>query len=110
MALIMAYSWPGNIRELDNVIQRMMVVAKGEILDVEDLPPDIRGNEERPRTQTKDLKGMTRESAGLAERKLILDALSKTGGNVTQAARSLGISRVTLQKKMKMYKLRDPSS
>jgi len=110
MALIMAYSWPGNIRELDNVIQRMMVVAKGEILDVEGLPPDIRGNEERPRTQTKDLKDITRESAGLAEKKLILDALAKSKGNVTQAARSLGISRVTLQKKMKMYKLRDPSS
>ncbi len=109
MALIMAYSWPGNVRELENVIQRMMVVSKGDNLDVQDLPPEISGKE-TPRDRPKDMKDITRESAGLAEKKLILDALAKTGGNVTQAARSLGISRVTLQKKMKMYKLRDPSS
>ena len=109
MALIMAYSWPGNIRELENVIQRMMVVAKGDTLDVQDLPPEISGKEEA-REKAKDLKGITRESAGLAEKSLILDALAKSGGNVTQAARHLSISRVTPQKKMKMYKLRDPSS
>ncbi len=109
MALIMAYSWPGNIRELENVIQRMMVVSKGDNLDVQDLPPEISGKE-TPRDRPKDMKDITRESAGLAEKSLILDSLAKSGGNVTQAARSLGISRVTLQKKMKMYKLRDPSS
>ena len=109
MTLLMAYRWPGNVRELENVIQRMMVVAKGDTLDVQDFPPEISGKEV-PREKAKDLKGMTRESAGLAEKNLILDSLAKSGGNVTQAARSLGISRVTLQKKMKMYKLRDPSS
>jgi len=109
MTLLMAYRWPGNVRELENVIQRMMVVAKGDTLDVQDFPPEISGKEV-PREKAKDLKGMTRESAGLAEKNLILDSLAKSGGNVTQAARSLGISRVTLQKKMKMYKLRDQSS
>ncbi len=109
MTLLMAYRWPGNVRELENVIQRMMVVAKGDTLDVQDFPPEISGKEV-PREKAKDLKGITRESAGLAEKNLILDSLAKSGGNVTQAARSLGISRVTLQKKMKMYKLRDPSS
>jgi DNA-binding NtrC family response regulator len=109
MALIMAYSWPGNVRELENVIQRMMVVAKGDTLDVQDLPPEISGKD-APREKAKDMKDITREFAGLAEKKLILDALAKSGGNITQAARSLGISRVTLQKKMKMYNLRDPSS
>ncbi len=109
MTLLMAYRWPGNVRELENVIQRMMVVAKGDTLDVQDFPPEISGKQ-APRDRPKDMKDITRESAGLAEKNLILDALSKTGGNVTQAARSLGISRVTLQKKMKMYKLRDPSS
>ncbi len=109
MTLLMAYRWPGNVRELENIIQRMMVVAKGDTLDVQDLPPEISGKE-APHEKPKDMKGITRESAGLAEKNLILDALTKSRGNVTQAARSLGISRVTLQKKMKMYNLRDPSS
>ncbi len=109
MTLLMAYRWPGNVRELENIIQRMMVVAKGDTLDVQDLPPEILGKE-APHEKPKDMKGITRESAGLAEKNLILDALTKSRGNVTQAARSLGISRVTLQKKMKMYNLRDPTS
>lgn len=108
MSLLMAYRWPGNVRELENVTQRMVVVAKGDTLDVQDLPPEILGKEEA-REKAIDLKDMTRESTGLAEKRLILDALAKSGGNVTQAARSLGISRVTLQKKMKMYNLREPS-
>lgn len=109
MSLLMAYRWPGNVRELENVIQRIIVVAKGDTLDVQDLPPEILGKEE-PRASALDLKDIMRESAGLAEKKLILDALTKSGGNVTQAAQALGISRVTLQKKMKLYNLRDPSS
>ncbi len=111
LSLLMAYNWPGNIRELENLIQRMMVVAKEEILDVQDLPPEIRGKEkESPRERARDLKDMARGSTEAVEKRAILDALAKTGGNVTQAARVLGVSRVTLQKKMKTYNLRGPSS
>jgi len=106
MAFIIAYGWPGNVRELENVIQRMMVTTKGEILEVQDLPPGIRGTEEGPQEKAKDLKDIARESAGIAEKSIILGALAKTGGNVTHAARSLGISRATLQNKMKIYGLR----
>jgi two-component system NtrC family response regulator len=106
MALFMAYSWPGNVRELENIIQRMMVVTRSEILDVQDVPPEIRGIEERPREKGKDLKDIARESARIAEKSVILNALAKTGGNVTQTARSLGVSRATLQTKMKTYGLR----
>lgn len=109
-ALLMAHSWPGNVRELENVIQRMMLVAKSEILDVQELPTEIQGKEGSRRERAKNLRGVARESAGMVEKRAILDALSKSGGNVTQAARTLGISRVTLQKKMKMYNLREPTS
>ena len=107
MAFLMAYTWPGNVRQLENVIQRMIVVAKGGILDVHDLPAEIRGMEKGNQEKGRDLKDIARETAGLAEKNVILDALVQTGWNVTRAARSLGVSRVTLQKKMKTYNLRD---
>ncbi len=108
VASLIAHSWPGNIRELENVIQRMMVVCKGETLETQDLPTEIRGTESETREKVKDLKGISRESAGIVEKKAILEALSKEGGNVTRAAKSLGISRATLQNKMKLHGLRGP--
>jgi transcriptional regulator with PAS, ATPase and Fis domain len=109
LVLLMAYSWPGNVRELENVIQRMMVVCKGETLETQDLPTEIRGTETETRDRVSDLKGISRESAGIVEKRAILDALSKAGRNVTRAAKSLGISRATLQNKMKLYGFRDSS-
>ena len=106
MALLISYDWPGNVRELENVIQRMIVVAKGELLDVEGLPPAIQGKAADARPAPKDLKEIARESSEIIEKKVILDALSKTGGNVTRAAKALGISRATMQNKMKAYGLR----
>ena len=58
--------------------------------------------------KAKNLKDTAREAAELVEKRAILDALSKTGGNVTQAAKALGVSRATLQNKMKAYGLRGP--
>jgi len=106
MGMLMAHPWPGNVRELENVIQRMMVVCKGEILDVEDLPVEMRGKLSEAKPQPKDLRGIARESAEMIEKRAILDALEKTSGNVTQAAKALGVSRATLQNKMKAYGLR----
>jgi DNA-binding NtrC family response regulator len=107
MAILMAHAWPGNVRELENVIQRMMVVCKGETLDVQDLPSEIRGDVSEAKPQPTDLKGIARESSELIEKRAIVDALEKTGGNVTQAAKALGVSRATLQNKMKAYGLRN---
>ncbi len=108
MALLMTYPWPGNVRELENVVQRMMVVAKDVTLDLEDLPREIRGDRDEPGTMTGDLKDITRGSAAVVEKRAIVDALSQMAGNVTKAAKALGISRATLQKRMKAYRLRHP--
>jgi transcriptional regulator with PAS, ATPase and Fis domain len=110
MALLMGYNWTGNVRELENMIQRMSVVARGETLDLEDLPGEIRGPQVEPGSGSGGLKDLARESAELAERNAILDALARSGGNVTRAAKALGISRATLQKRMKAYGLREPAS
>jgi transcriptional regulator with PAS, ATPase and Fis domain len=107
MSMLIAHNWLGNIRELENAIQRMMVVCKGKILDSADLPIEIRGKDSESQPPSKDLREISRESAGIAEKRAILEALEKTGGNVTKAAKSLGISRATLQNKMKVYGLRD---
>jgi len=107
-AALMAYEWPGNIRELENVVQRMMVTSKGDVLDPQDLPGEIRGTGEESKGTAQGLKRISKESAGIIEKKAIIDALSKWGGNVTRAAKSLGISRATLQNKMKIYNLRSP--
>jgi len=108
MSLLIAYAWPGNVRELENVIQRMMVVAKAETLGLEDLPREIRGEDAAPRKKTKDLHELARASTELVEKQTILEALAKTGRNVTRAAQALGVSRATLQNKMKAYGLRKP--
>jgi transcriptional regulator of acetoin/glycerol metabolism len=54
------------------------------------------------------LKDISRKSAGIMEKRDILEAPSKSGGNVTRASKALGISRATLQKRMKLYGLREP--
>lgn len=64
MAHLMAYSWPGNVRELENALQRMMVVAKGETLDVQELPPEIRGKGAELRREARDLKEIARIGRG----------------------------------------------
>src|SRR5262245_4187295 len=97
LTLLMAYGWPGNVRELENTIQRMMVVSKGEILDIPDIPLEIRGNNIPLAVETRHLKGISRESTELVEKRTIADALRKSAGNVTHAAKALGVSRATLQ-------------
>jgi len=107
MAHLLSYQWPGNVRELENTLQRMMVICKGETLDVQDLPPEIRAAESGNEERTQDLKSISRESGKLVEKNAIVEALSETGGNITRAAKVLGVSRATLQNKMKLYGLRD---
>ncbi len=103
-ALLMAYHWPGNVRELENVIQRMLVVSTNDTLDINDLPLEMRGAAAPGRAM--DLKEIARETSSHAESSIIQDALARCGGNVTHAAKALGISRATLQNKMKAYNLR----
>ncbi|MDH3443489.1 MAG: sigma-54 dependent transcriptional regulator, partial [Deltaproteobacteria bacterium] len=106
LALLMAYGWPGNVRELENAVQRMMVICKGDTLDVEDIPLEIRGNDGAPEADTHLLERISRQSKDLAEKRTITEALRKCGSNVTHAAKALGISRATLQNKMKKFDLR----
>jgi DNA-binding NtrC family response regulator len=107
---LLGFQWPGNIRELQNVAERAVVLAKGDRLEVSDLPLEIQSAGGSTPTLARgpfDLKVAGERAAGQAEKDIIRRALEETGGNVTQAAKLLGISRSTLQAKMKDYNLRD---
>ena len=101
---LLAYDWPGNIRELRNVMERMVVLARQNRLSLRDIPAHIRkdGDATSPvRISGADL------SLESVEKNLILKALDTEGGNRTRAAKQLGISRRTLHRKLNEYGLRD---
>jgi two-component system response regulator HydG len=101
--LLMAYSWPGNVRQLRNVIENMVVLAKGSELGPEDLPKEIRpASAADAAGGMNNLVGMTMEQA---ERVLIENTLKLTNGNREQAAKMLGIGERTLYRKIKDYGL-----
>ena len=96
-----AYTWPGNIRELRNLVERMVVLARGKVLDVKDIPAQVR---------EKAIEGgAVRVDAELTvdemEKRMVIQALEKTGGNRTKAAEKLGISRRTLHRKLNQYEI-----
>uniref|UniRef100_A0A7V5XHA3 Sigma-54-dependent Fis family transcriptional regulator n=1 Tax=Thermodesulfobacterium geofontis TaxID=1295609 RepID=A0A7V5XHA3_9BACT len=90
------YPWPGNIRELENILERNLILAKGQELDIEVEFIDIKRVYE-----DKEISGSLKE----IEKKAILEALRKTGGNKKKAAELLGISLRTLYHKIKEYNL-----
>ena len=111
------YQWPGNIRELENVVERCVLFCDNEIVAYDDLPPDFTDDEARQsNTAIEDAKNL-KTAGGLKdkvkavtatlERQLITRALDQTGRNVTRAAQLLKISRKSLQTKMKELGLRD---
>lgn len=95
MEALLRYPWPGNIRELDDVIEHAFVVGEDTILDLSDLAPELRG--ELPPTEP---------SLRQLERERILTALAKHHGRKAAAAAELGISRSTLWRKLYEHQLR----
>src|SRR5499427_7309788 len=109
VARLVTYNWPGNIRELENLMERTMLFCEGPEIQVADLPPEIGGLPAAAAPAAPgaaSLKEAVRAETERVERELIQKALDETGGNVTQAARKLKISRKSLQTKMKELGLR----
>jgi DNA-binding NtrC family response regulator len=135
LRLLATHAWPGNIRELENVLERTILFCQHPVIDVGDLPTELAaaaahaaplavpssvsspmplaesgrhpsepGDGEPGATSLKDV---VRAETSRVERELIVRALDETGGNVTQAAKLLKISRKSLQMKMKEFGLRD---
>jgi DNA-binding NtrC family response regulator len=132
LAALENHVWPGNIRELENVLERTILFCKGDRIVLSDLPDEIAQAASRSQpiaalpeavdaagaddeldepgelgAASGSLKDIVRAETSRVERELIARALAETGGNVTQAARLLKISRKSLQMKMKELGLRD---
>ena len=100
MDLLRRYDWPGNIRELENCIERAVIMARQEIIVPEDLPPNVHGTVLR---EDGEVCPSTGTSLAAMEKALILKTLQEAGDNRTRAAEILGINRRTLQNKLKEY-------
>ncbi|MET0360348.1 MAG: sigma 54-interacting transcriptional regulator, partial [Sphingobium sp.] len=99
LAAIDGWSWPGNVRELDNRVKRAVIMAEGKMIVARDL--DLPGGEGEADSAVINLKAAREQ----ADRRAIRHALSRTDGNISNAARMLGISRPTLYELIKNYDL-----
>jgi DNA-binding NtrC family response regulator len=123
LAAMAHYDWPGNVRELENEIQRVVALAHdGDWVDVDQLSDRLRRTQGRApaaaasppepsielteRAETGEPTGDLREAMASFERSRIADVLAQTGGNVSEAARVLGLSRGALHRKLKEHGLR----
>ena len=105
LRVLLDYGWPGNIRELENVIERAMVLSDHEQIDSASLPEKLREDNERPAPSMLGDNLSIKKAVRAIERELIRRSLEKTGGNRTRAAELLEISHRALLYKIKEYGL-----
>ncbi len=109
MEALVAFDWPGNIRELENLVERMVILKGNGTITLEDLPGKYRGNSSnKPRVESAPLPmdGICLSSAVEEfENRLIIQALEKTGGNKKEAATLLNLKRTTFIEKLKKKKM-----
>lgn len=103
LAKLVAYNWPGNIRELQNIIERCVVITQRDTIDVEDLPLNISRFEEL--RETDEEISILEEALDGTEKEVILKALKESNGNRTKASEVLGISRRSLHRKILKYNI-----
>ena len=102
MSALRRYDWPGNVRQLENYLHRIFVLSENEVIDLEDLPPEISDNSLPPGDFPVEIPA---DGVALEEivKEYIRIALTQTGGNQTKAAELLGLSRRRLQNRMQNY-------
>ncbi|OPY10253.1 MAG: Transcriptional regulatory protein ZraR [Syntrophus sp. PtaB.Bin001] len=104
--LLMKYDYPGNVRELENIIERAVVIARNEVLSLEDLPFREDVMVASPGGMPEEGEGKLRSAMENLEKQMIQDAMEKTGDHQTRAAEMLGLSERMLRYKLKKYGLK----
>ncbi len=103
---LMAFDWPGNVRQLSNTVESMVVVDYDEVLDLDDLPPEFSPPEsDSGGSATDGLHTLVGKPLSEIEGLFIAETLKVTGGNREEAANMLGIGERTLYRKIKEYGL-----
>ena len=108
-AVLERHDWPGNVRELMNALSYAYAIGEGPVLQPSDLPPELL-DPEMASDHAAAPGAPAQASEGAAEGKRIREVLARTGGNRNQAARILGLSRVTLWRRMRALGLLEPRS
>jgi DNA-binding NtrC family response regulator len=106
--ILKSYRWPGNIRELQNIMERAVILTDGNKIQPEDIGirESLEGVEEEIELkESMTLKEAAKAGKAIAERKLIAKILLRTGGNKSEAAKALGMSYKTLLERIKEYGL-----
>jgi transcriptional regulator of acetoin/glycerol metabolism len=100
---MVAYRWPGNIRELRNSVEYAFVLARGKSIGPEHLPEKITSFNPPDTSLPQKVERKDIVTVGLSEKEKLLDALQRADGNQTKAAKILGVSRITVWKRIKKY-------
>ena len=110
------YRWPGNVRELKNIVERLSIMTRSDVIDVEDLPVEVRGSASLDSVDSGAITFLHLDEAGEGaklkeaknnfEREYIIEKLKENDWNVSKTAQSLGIERTHLHRKMKLFKIR----
>jgi DNA-binding NtrC family response regulator len=111
---LLNHTWPGNVRELRNAVEQAVLLAQGEELDAAQFPAcTLQIASRAPRSTTSEAPHPAPPgqmmNLGEVERELLMQALNRTGWNVTRAAQLLGISRDTLRYRMEKYHVKPPA-
>ena len=107
LALLTAYSWRGNVRELENTLERAVALARGAVLSIEDLPARIRDASGQTSAILASAKSK-RLTLDQLEQSYIIEILRESGGNKSRAAEILGLDRKTLYRKLDEYRENNP--
>ena len=97
---LVAYQYPGNVRQLQHIVQRAVAVARGELIDVDDLPEEVIATRA---TVSAAQEGSVAAARERAEREMIIAALARNNGEVSSAAREMQVSRTTMWRLMKKH-------
>jgi transcriptional regulator with PAS, ATPase and Fis domain len=105
--LLIGHDWPGNVRELENAIERAVLLEKTDVLQETSLPTHIYSDAIPQQVYGSERSNLTKEIIPLdeVEKQSLIRALEFTDNSITKAAHALGISRATIHRKLKQYRL-----